>query len=87
MDFVRPADNGLEYDVHVRQDSNAPKHRLWFHFQMQGGYAGAHTVHDQRLSCCLKGCWYRGPEKVASDTDMCWGGRGREDWRLIAKRK
>lgn len=40
MDFVRPAENGLDYDVHVRQDSNAPKHRLWFHFQMQGGSAG-----------------------------------------------
>lgn len=45
VDFVRPADNGLDYDVHVRQDSNAPKHRLWFHMQMQGGYAGADSSH------------------------------------------
>lgn len=40
IDTIRPADNGLDYDINVRQDSNAPKHRLWFHFQMQGGYAG-----------------------------------------------
>ena len=38
--FARAADNGLEYDINVRQDTYGPKHRLWFHFQMRGGAQG-----------------------------------------------
>ncbi len=38
--FARAADNGLEYDINVRQDTYGPKHRLWFHFQMHGGTQG-----------------------------------------------
>ena len=38
--FARALDNGLEYDVNVRQDTLGPKHRLWFHFQMRGGLQG-----------------------------------------------
>lgn len=38
--FARAADNGLEYDINVRQDTYGPKHRLWFHFQMRGGTQG-----------------------------------------------
>lgn len=41
--FARAADNGLEYDINVRQDSHGPKHRLWFHFQMRGGAQGGLT--------------------------------------------
>ena len=40
LESVQPADNGLDYDICVRQDTYAPKHRLWFHFQMQAGRAG-----------------------------------------------
>lgn len=39
--FARAADNGLEYDINVRQDTFGHKHRLWFHFQMRGGLQGA----------------------------------------------
>ena len=42
--FARMADNGLEYDINVREDTYGPKHRLWYHFQMHGGAQG---------KCCL----------------------------------
>ncbi|KAL0053973.1 hypothetical protein WJX82_001877 [Trebouxia sp. C0006] len=42
--FARAADNGLEYDINVRQDTYGPKHRLWFHFQMRGGAQGQRVV-------------------------------------------
>jgi hypothetical protein len=38
--FACAADNGLEYDINVRQDTYGPKHRLWFHFQMRGATQG-----------------------------------------------
>ena len=29
-----------EYDILVKEDTRAPRHRLWFHFNMAGGVAG-----------------------------------------------
>ena len=48
--FARAADNGLEYDINVRQDTYGPKHRLWFHFQMRGGTQGMGWLYLYR-------CW------------------------------
>ena len=75
-----------EYDILVKEDTHAPRHRLWFHFNMAGGVAGQCSPawaaphcdtlpdfdwHDLDQSLSFSNMYCQGQASSAASTKAC----------------